>query len=65
MQSLRLVNGQWFNDPPVRVPHDCAAGKLGHDTWRITVQLMQLANGTLKGQESDLIESNECGRAAL
>jgi hypothetical protein len=31
--------------------------------WRFTVELMQLADGIFKGQESDLIESNECGRA--
>jgi hypothetical protein len=63
MQSLRLVNGQWISDPPNRVPQNCAAGKPGHDIWRFTMEFMQLADGTLKGQESDLIESNECGRA--
>jgi serine/threonine-protein kinase len=63
MQSLRLVNGHWVSDPPDRVPQDCAAGKPGHDIWRVTMEFMQLADGTLKGQESDLIESNGCGRA--
>ncbi len=62
-QSLRLVNGQWVSDPPDRVPQGCAAGKPGNDVWRSTMELMPLADGTLKGQESDLIESNECGRA--
>jgi hypothetical protein len=62
-QSLRLVNGQWVSDPPNRMPQDCAAGKPGRDMWRFTMELIQLADGTLKGQESDLIESNECGRA--
>ena len=63
MQPLRLVNGQWVSDPANRLPQDCAAGMPGHDMWRFTTELMQLAGGTLKGQESDLIESNECGRA--
>jgi hypothetical protein len=61
-QSLRLVNGQWVSDPPDRVPQDCASGTPGHDIWRFTVELMQLGDGTLKGQKSDLVESNECGR---
>ena len=63
IQSLRLVNGQWVSDPPNRLPQDCAAGTPGHDMRRSTMELVQLANGTLKGQESDLIESNECGHA--
>ncbi|BBX47773.1 hypothetical protein GCM10009641_19710 [Mycobacterium cookii] len=63
MQSLRLINGQWISDPPNRVSQDCVAGKPGHDTRRSTMELMQLADGTFKGQESDLIESNECGRS--
>jgi len=65
IQSLRLVNGQWVSDPPNRMPQDCAAGKPGRDMWRLTTELTQLADGTLKGQESDLIESNECGRAGI
>jgi serine/threonine protein kinase, bacterial len=63
LESLRLINGQWISDPPSRVPHACAAGTPGHDTWRVSIQLAKLADGTFKGQESDLIESNECGRA--
>jgi serine/threonine-protein kinase len=62
-RSLRLVNGQWVSDPPNRVPQDCAAGMPGHDMRRFTMELVQLADGTFKGQESDLVESNECGGA--
>ncbi|WP_343709818.1 hypothetical protein [Mycobacterium sp.] len=63
MQSFRLVNGQWVSDPPYRVPQDCAAGLPGHNVWRFSMELMQRPDGTLRGQESDLIESSECGAA--
>ena len=63
MKSLRAVNGQWVSDPPNRVPRDCAAGTPGHAMWRFTVELTQLGDGALKGQESALVESNECGGA--
>ena len=63
MQSLRTVSGQWVSDPPYRVPQDCAAGMPGHAMWRFTVALTQFGDGTLKGQESVLVESNECGGA--
>jgi hypothetical protein len=62
-QSLSLVNGQWISDPPIRMPQDCPAGWPGRDIWSFTMEFTQLADGTLNGQESDLIESNECGRA--
>jgi hypothetical protein len=64
-QSLRLVNGQWISDPPSRVPQDCAAGIPGHDTRLLTVELRQTGDGTLKGQVSDAVESNECGSAGV
>jgi hypothetical protein len=63
MQSLRLVNGQWVSDPSDRVPQDCAAGKPGQAVRRLNVELMQLGDGTLKGQESALVESYECSSA--
>jgi serine/threonine protein kinase, bacterial len=64
LQSLRLVNGQWVIDPPYLVPQDCAAGIPGQDILqRLTLELTQLGDGTLKGQESALAESNECGSA--
>jgi serine/threonine protein kinase, bacterial len=63
MQSLRTANGQWVSDPPYRVSKDCAAGMPGHAMWRFTVAFTQFGDGTLKGQESALIESNECGTA--
>ncbi len=62
MQSLHLVNGQWVSDPPNRVPQDCAAGMPGHNVWRFSMELTQLADGTLKGREYDSIESSECVR---
>jgi serine/threonine protein kinase, bacterial len=63
LQSLRLVNGHWVSDPPSRVQQNCKAGIPGHDMRLLTMELMQLGDGTLKGQVSDLVQSNECGRA--
>lgn len=59
-QGLRLLDGQWRSASPNRVSQPCAAGTTGSDTWAWSIELTQLPDGTLKGQETDVVESNGC-----
>lgn len=62
-QGLVLTGGQWKSDPLNRIQQPCGSGAAGEDTWRWSMELTQLPDGTLKGQESDVVETNECGGA--
>lgn len=58
-QTLRVIDGQWRSDHPNKVQQACV-GAAGSDTWQWSIELTQLPDGTLKGQETDIVESNEC-----
>lgn len=58
-QTLQLINGQWQSTSRNTIKQECASSH-DQETWRWSLELYPLPDGTLKGQEIDVIESNEC-----
>jgi serine/threonine-protein kinase len=58
-QTLQLINGQWRSTSHNIIKQECASSH-DQETWHWSLELYPLPDGTLKGQETDVIESNEC-----
>lgn len=58
---FRQVNGEWRTDPPIVSHARCERGSAAAETWHDVYVLMLLPDGTLKGEATGTVVSNECG----